>query len=277
MADQKITELTELTTPASEDLLAIVDDPGGTPTTKKVTVLSLGIANGWIPAGETWTYASADDPTYTFTIAGVDLTGKYSAGMRVKLTNDGSVKYFIITKVAFSTNTTITVYGGTDYDLADSAITLPYYSTQKAPYGFPLDPLKWTESLSSTTNRATATPTQNTWYNAESLSIPIGAWLIDYSCLMECYDTSATVVDTQVTFSTANNSESDTGFSDAYYYSGASATLDVMVPANKSKHLTIATKATYYLNYRTTTSGIAEVGIKGSRKATTIRAICAYL
>jgi hypothetical protein len=37
MADQKITELTELTSPADEDLLAIVDDPSGTPTTKKIT------------------------------------------------------------------------------------------------------------------------------------------------------------------------------------------------------------------------------------------------
>ncbi|MEK0338448.1 MAG: hypothetical protein QQN41_13550, partial [Nitrosopumilus sp.] len=37
MADQKITELTELTTPASADVLAIVDDPTGTPVTKKIT------------------------------------------------------------------------------------------------------------------------------------------------------------------------------------------------------------------------------------------------
>ena len=37
MADQKITELTELTTPADADLLAIVDDVVGTPITKKIT------------------------------------------------------------------------------------------------------------------------------------------------------------------------------------------------------------------------------------------------
>lgn len=41
MADQKITELVELTTPAGEDLLGVVDDPSGTPATKKITLLTL--------------------------------------------------------------------------------------------------------------------------------------------------------------------------------------------------------------------------------------------
>lgn len=41
MADQKITELTELTALATTDILAIVDDLGGTPITKKVTVANL--------------------------------------------------------------------------------------------------------------------------------------------------------------------------------------------------------------------------------------------
>ena len=41
MADQRISELTELTTPADEDLLVIVDDPSGTPVTKKITKANL--------------------------------------------------------------------------------------------------------------------------------------------------------------------------------------------------------------------------------------------
>lgn len=41
MADQKITQLTALTTPSTDDLLAIVDDPSGTPITKKITLLNL--------------------------------------------------------------------------------------------------------------------------------------------------------------------------------------------------------------------------------------------
>lgn len=41
MANKKITELTELTTPVGADILAIVDDVAGTATTKKVSVTNL--------------------------------------------------------------------------------------------------------------------------------------------------------------------------------------------------------------------------------------------
>ena len=41
MPDKRISELTELTTPADGDILAIVDDPAGVPETKKITVSNL--------------------------------------------------------------------------------------------------------------------------------------------------------------------------------------------------------------------------------------------
>lgn len=41
MADAKLTALTELTTPAGGDILYIVDDPGGTPLSRKVTVANI--------------------------------------------------------------------------------------------------------------------------------------------------------------------------------------------------------------------------------------------
>ena len=41
MANRKITELTELTTPAGADIVAIVDDVAGIPTTKKISVSNL--------------------------------------------------------------------------------------------------------------------------------------------------------------------------------------------------------------------------------------------
>lgn len=41
MADSKVTALTALTTPADEDLLYTVDDPAGTPVSKKITWTSI--------------------------------------------------------------------------------------------------------------------------------------------------------------------------------------------------------------------------------------------
>ena len=41
MANVKISQLTDLPTPAGADILPIVDDVSGTPTTKKVTATNL--------------------------------------------------------------------------------------------------------------------------------------------------------------------------------------------------------------------------------------------
>ena len=143
-----------------------------------------GTVDGYIAVGATCTYASADDPTYTFTITG-DYTDTLSAGMKMKLTQT-TVKYFIITAVSYgSPNTTVTVYGGTDYDLANSAITLPYYSIGRSPQGFPMSPAKWTEVTTDSTTNSQASPTQSTWYNLGSFSasIPIGGWYLGYSVI----------------------------------------------------------------------------------------------
>ena len=56
MANKKITALPELTSPAGADLLAIVDDVAGTPTTKKITATNMmGLAPVQSVAGRTGT------------------------------------------------------------------------------------------------------------------------------------------------------------------------------------------------------------------------------
>ena len=53
MADQKITELANLPAAAPEDVFYVVDDPSGTPVSKKITAKSLF---GAVPANTTFTH-----------------------------------------------------------------------------------------------------------------------------------------------------------------------------------------------------------------------------
>jgi len=68
MADLKITELTENTTPILTDILPMVDDPAGTPVTKKVTltnIKALGMLNSKIITGTRDMTAATADVAYT--------------------------------------------------------------------------------------------------------------------------------------------------------------------------------------------------------------------
>lgn len=227
--------------------------------------------DGWQPAKETWTYASADDPTYTFTISG-DKTTKYSAGMRIKLTNDGSVKYFIITKVAESGGTTtITVYGGTDYDLANAAITANYYSTQKAPLGFPLAPTQW--EITGGTSGSQSNPTANQYYNiGGNIVIPLGSWLVHFHGNYFVTGTSQDM-NVRITLATVNNNS--TGNIILYStYAGVGGT-NLYGYVTGQKHISLSSKTTYYLNlaYMRTGGTALNWGIETED----IRAVCAYL
>ena len=143
-----------------------------------------------ITAGSRWwrrngLFLLADDPTYTLAIPG-DFSWKYCREQIVRL-QQGSVKYFIITGVSYSSPSTILkLYGGTDCDLANSAIIEPYFSMAKAPYGFPLDEAKWRVESLMTADRSQASPVAGIWYNkGGSLAIPIGRWRVEYSAELE--------------------------------------------------------------------------------------------
>ena len=174
MADQKITQLSELTTPALEDLIALVDDPSGSPVTKKATLMNvIGqlLADGWISANETWTYASAT----TFTISG-DKRSKYQKGDKIKLTNS-TVKYFYVIDVSYSDpNTTVTVTGGNDYALTNTAITNNYYSRDSDPFGFP-SRFTFLPAIIGSTSTGTGTyTTQGGWFKIQGTICTFGAY-----------------------------------------------------------------------------------------------------
>lgn len=84
--------------------------------------------DGWIPVDDSWTYASAT----TVTVPS-DATAKYKIGDRVEFTNTTD-KSFVIVGVA---STTLTLFGGSDYTVANAAISSIRYSKNDNPIGFP--------------------------------------------------------------------------------------------------------------------------------------------
>lgn len=258
--------------------VAATDDAGNDATV--ITISGGGASgidvSGWVSDANTWTYSSADNPTGIISI-NANMTAIISVGMRIKLTQT-TVKYFIVTAVGSYSGgaTLITVYCGTDYTLANAAITSPYYSPVKAPLGFPVDPAKWMVRVTDTSTRTQASPTQNTWYNlnSDSITIPIGCWRVAYQVFVGGDRSSGAAVDSYVTLSTANNSESDIDFTGS---SADNTSMGQYLTVRREKHLTLAAKTTYYLNTRTTKTGMGAIYNLGGSSTTVIEAICAYL
>jgi hypothetical protein len=235
-------------------------------------------ADGWINDTllATLTYSSADGHTFVATTS-MDLTATIPVGARIKLTQTTD-KFFIVTAIDA---TTITLYGGTDYTLANAAISAIYHSLVKTPVGFPIRPDKWTEKLSDASAPSNATATLGTTYNLGSLSlaIPIGAWNVDFQAtLQSAANTPSTYVVGVCSLSTANNSVSDPELSaNGFYFDGAGTTdRRLYCTAFRSKQLVLTSKTTYYL----VESGSASAGTTATitlNGTTVIRAVCAYL
>ena len=238
-------------------------------------------SDGWFSADETWTYSSVDNPTGVFTISG-DKTGKYSLGMRIKFINDNNLIYGIITKISYSSpNTTITFLHEIDptdnqalYLMANDTISSNYFSTNKAPYGFPLNTNKWSIKIKDVNTYSQASTGAGTVYNMGSLSItvPIGLWDISFSVMYQILSGAWTVKDGAVSLSTsASTIDYDFGFdiSGYDYYMR-----DVLKQERESIDLT--TKTIYYLTERDFFGGNT-IYIIGSNGPIDIRARCSYI
>lgn len=108
--------------------------------------------DGWIGFGAAWTFASST----TFTISG-DVTDKFETGTKIKLTQTTTKYFYVVSSSYSSPNTTVTITGGSDYTLANAAITNPAYS-----YASPPDFPEWFNWTPTYTGNGTLTYTSVT-------------------------------------------------------------------------------------------------------------------
>jgi len=229
------------------------------------------LETGWVLVGDSWSYASADAPTFTITVPS-GAASKYSVGMRIKLTQT-TVKYFIITAVA---DTVLTVYGGTDYTLVNAAISAISYSTHKAPLGFPLSPSKWTVEATNSDLVTISGPVGGTWYDAFGvvfITLPIGVWDFQYNVCLQGDDATAGAYYISITMSPTAAEETDADLTCA---TAANSAL-IRQTLSRRKTLTIASKTGYRFNMQNAVTGLDNIRIIGTSHKTIARAVCAYL
>lgn len=101
-----------------------------------------GTITGWVAFNETLTYASGT----SVTIVG-DRTDVLSVGDKVKFTQTTEKQFYVASVAAASGTTTLGLAAGTNYTVANAAITTPYYSKAASPQGF-LHWFGWTPTWS---------------------------------------------------------------------------------------------------------------------------------
>lgn len=257
-------------TPPSGDVVGTTD----TQELSAKTLLSPSIKDtwgGWVDANETWTYDSAT----TLTISG-DKTAKYWPGMRLKLTQT-TEKFFIVTKVAHAAGTTtITFYGGTDYTLANAAITNPYYSVAKAPSGFPLSPDKWTITTTNSTERTTSSTGLGSM--TDTLVVPIGAWKVSLQGQVGFTLGTGSGRTAYVTLSSDGSTLTDTDLTIAVSSAWTTSGLGGF-PGYAEKNVLLTSSTTYtlmgHVGNGAHTVAMSSALLAGGAKY--LRAVCAYL
>jgi len=119
MADTKISALTEMTQPTADDLFVMVDDPSGSPVTKKATRANVRkiLINA---TAKTTNYTLAADDEI---ILGDSTGGEFTISVPTAVGNEG--KEWTVKKIAGSNNVIIdpdgseTIDGASDYRLVN--------------------------------------------------------------------------------------------------------------------------------------------------------------
>ena len=108
------------------------------------------------------------------------------------------------------------------------------------------------------------------------ITVPIGAWRVLYKVQLEATRAVSNPMWVMVTLSTANNSESNTAFTQSVYNP---YTTIVFLGVNMIESLQLASKTVYYLNAKDASGSVTALYFNGATPAppTLLIAECAYL
>ena len=160
-------------------------------------------------------------------------------------------KMFLLTGISYSNpNTTLTMYGGTDFTLTNSTISNPMFSLVEQPYGFNRNPDKWSVYVQSSASAYQLTPVNGTWYNVGSIniSIPVGSWELTGKLPVAAVNaaTSNSQQSLAGALSTSSSSISDSELSSDYDFLLPILSLTVGVIISINKKICLSTRTVYY-------------------------------
>lgn len=173
------------------------------------------------------------------------------SGGAVATTTDNPMKdteYGIIQSVTYSApNTTINVFTGTDHNIPNMTLSSPYYSTQKAPFGFPSNKNQWQLKCLSLSYALENPGGFSVFINMNKLRIdtPIGSWKFIINGSAQQSNTSSAAQDQVVGISTSASS-ADSIESLRHIYSSNAATGGMSVPVHIERTANLAAQTTYY-------------------------------
>lgn len=160
----------------------------------------------------------------------------------------GSLEYGIITAASFSTNTTLTVQVPEGSALPTSGgISALSYSTQKAPYGMPVQEEKWTIGMYGKARQTSTVGTTAFTNLGHSLNIPIGEWVGSYYAPAIVVATSVAFLGIYLTLSTANNSQTDSQWTSCFVPKQTAET-QVGGDLTRTGYWSLSSATPYYLN-----------------------------
>lgn len=194
-------------------------------------------------------------------------------------TINSTTEYGIVTKTAFSTNTTLTVQVPEGCAIPTSGgVSTVSYSTQKSPYGFPGQKDKWRLRAISRVLTTQAAPTVNVLYQTGGLQVgvPVGEWTVGYNATVLGDKAVAGSVETKATLTATNLTEDERLLTTT---TAANPINNLMANQNAALSKSVTTLQNFYLNlfFSSSSGANANLYLGGDRGVALVFADCDFL